>query len=108
MNNAKELLEICEKHPDLPIVPLVDSEVCWDESGWYMGVFGRAEVGEVAGFNDRFFDDRDDFKEYFYDCNTTDIDEAFGDDDNAVEEYLGRTADEYFKKAIIVYIGTLD
>lgn len=28
MNNAKELFEICEKHPDLPIVPLVDSEVC--------------------------------------------------------------------------------
>lgn len=102
MNNTKELLELCEKHPDLPIVPLVD------ESGWYMGVFGRAEVGEVASFNDHFFDDRENFKEYFFNCNTTDIGEAFGDDDNAVEEYLNKIADEHFRKAIIVYIGALD
>lgn len=108
MNNTKELLELCEKHPDLPIVPLVDGEVCWGDNGWYAGVFGRAEVGEVASFNDRFFDDREDFKEYFFNCNITDIGEAFGVDDNAVEEYLNKIADEHFRKAIIVYIGTLD
>lgn len=77
-----------------------------------MGAFRRVEVGEVACYNDRCFDDREDFKEFFYNYNCNDIDEAFdeafGDDDEAVEKYLDKAADEHFKKAIIVYIGTID
>lgn len=106
--NTKELLRICEKHPELPIVPLVDGEIFEDDCGWNMGSLKDVEVGEVADYNDRYFDDREDFKDYFCGFNSTDIDEAFGDDNAAIEKYLDKVADEHFRKAIIVYIGALD
>lgn len=44
--NAKRLLALIEENPDLPIVPMVDAEICGDDYGTYMGGWGAARVDE--------------------------------------------------------------
>ncbi len=34
--NVKKLLELVKANPDLPIVPMVDAEICGDDYGTYM------------------------------------------------------------------------
>lgn len=44
--NIKRLLTLIEQNPDLPIVPMVDAEICGDDYGTYMGGWGAARVDE--------------------------------------------------------------
>lgn len=44
--NIKKLLALIEQNPGLPIVPMVDAEICGDDYGTYMGVWGAARVDE--------------------------------------------------------------
>lgn len=40
-----ELIKLIKENPDLPIVPMVDSEVVADDSySWWLGKWGRCEV----------------------------------------------------------------
>lgn len=41
-----ELLELIKANPDLPIVPMVDGEIPGDDSGYWLGAWGRARVDE--------------------------------------------------------------
>lgn len=128
LNNIQRLLTLIKKHPELPVVPMVDSDVVPEDCGRWMGSVGTSYVGEYALFNDRFYDDdRDGFMEDYYDRNAEDICEAFNYNprwdlsekpaditdkqfeqnklaSERVEEYLEDKADEYFKRAIIVNI----
>lgn len=46
MTNTEKLLQLIKENPELPIVPMVDSEiVCDDSCGWWIGRWGNAEVG---------------------------------------------------------------
>lgn len=121
-------LKLVKKNPTLPIVPMVDSDVVSEDSGYWMGSFGSAYVGEYALYDDRFFEERDDFKERYYDNNddwlcekfnfvpcmsmakgyTKEQIEANKENEKRLDEYLDKVADEYFKKAIIVYINLPD
>ena len=129
MNQTQEFLKLVQDNPDLPIVPMVDAEIVCDDCGWWMGSFGSAVVGEYTCYDERFFDDREDFKERYYDLNDEALCERFGYEprinqfamaqnkytqldfeinsfnEKRLEEYLDRVAEEYFTKAIIVYIG---
>lgn len=40
------LLELVRENPELPIVPMVDAEICGDDYGTYMGGWGNARVDE--------------------------------------------------------------
>ena len=41
INKSEELLKLVAENPDLPVVPMVDSEVCGgDEYGYWLGEFG--------------------------------------------------------------------
>lgn len=105
-NKSKELLKLIAENPDLPVVPMVDSEVYGgEEYGYWLGSFGRSEVGEYALFDDRYFTDRDDLEEVYADY--------------IADDYLDMSDDEFFAmvkektkdwwtKAILVYIGTPD
>ena len=43
--NTKNLLELIQQNPDLPIVPMVDAEIVnGDDWGRWMGSFGAARV----------------------------------------------------------------
>ncbi len=117
MGSAK-LVELAAKHPDLPIMPMVDSDIIIDDCcGYWLGEFGRVDVGECACYNERFYTDRDSFKEDYYDNNCDELCEMFDynprvDDDNSpkakrLEAYLDGVAKGYFKDAIIVYIDVI-
>ena len=72
MNNGKELLKLVQENQDLPIVPMVDSEIVAEDGyNWWLGSFGHSVVDsyvyvEYYGDN-RFFtkDEQDLIEEYF-------------------------------------------
>lgn len=121
-------LKLVKKNPTLPIVPMVDCEVVGGEGCYWAGSFGSASVGEYTCYDDRFFDDREEFKERYYDNNDDELCEMFNfvpcmsetkgytkeqieankENEKRLDEYLDKVADEYFKKAIIVYINLPD
>ena len=132
--NIKRLIELIKENPDLPVVPFVDEEVvCRDEGfAWWMGSFGKSEVGEYTSYDDQIFTDRDSFENdyYYYNADALlrkfsyipEIDEYSvkrGDytqeelEENnkheaELDKYLNEIADKYFKKAIFVYINSLE
>lgn len=59
--NGKKLLELIKEYPDLPIVPMVASEVVADDCfSYWMGHWGRCEVTEYLIGNERvWFKDAD-------------------------------------------------
>ena len=117
-------LKLVKKNPTLPIVPLVDNEIVGEDYGYWLGAFGSASVGEYACYDDRYFTDREEFKERYYDRNDDELCEMFNyvpcmsmstaytkeqieenkANENKLEEHLDKMADKYFKKAILVYI----
>ena len=129
MNYTEKFVQLVKDNPSLPIVPMVDYEVVCDDCGWWVGSFGRCSVGEYALFYEKYFDDREDFKEFYYDYNDDELCERFNynprickyavaqgqytkeqldinqANEKLLDEYLDSVADEYFTKAIIVYIG---
>lgn len=132
MNNYKELIELVRQNPDLPVIPMVDGELCGDDYGWYIGSFGTAKVGEYALYGDRWYDDREDFKEDYYGYNDDWLCEKFQYNpriseytvntgkytkeqlaenekhEAEMDEYLDGIAESKFKKAIIVYISAAE
>ena len=124
-------LKLVKKNPTLPIVPMVDNEIVGEDYGYWLGAFGRAEVGEYACWDDRYFTDREEFKEHYYDRNDDELCERFNYEpcmtlpiskgrytqkqveeneanEKKLEEYLEKIANEYFTKAILVYITLPD
>ncbi len=46
--NANRFLELVASNPDLPILPMVDGEICaGDEYARWLGSFGRSYIDEV-------------------------------------------------------------
>lgn len=121
-------LKLIKKNPTLPIIPLVDNEIVGEDYGYWLGSFGSASVGEYAIYDDRYFTDREEFKERYYENNDEGLCEKFNykpwvcdasaytkeqietneENEKRLEEYLEKAADEYFTKAIIVYINLPD
>ena len=128
MSKLLKLIELMREYPDLSVIPIVDSEVCGDDFAYYIGSFGEAFVGEYAIYNDKFYDDRDDFKEDYFGYNDDLLCERFGYDpsitkfsvkngkntpkqldendirEKLMDEYLDNIAEKKFTKAILVYI----
>lgn len=107
MSKTQELIKLISENPELPILPMVDYEVVCEDGGRWLGSFGSCYVGEYALFNDRYYDERDEFKEDYLDfycdelCRRFDI---YSNKDEKLEKYLGEVADKCFTKAIIVNI----
>lgn len=121
--NIKELIKLIQENPDLPVISMVEQEAVSDEYGYTVASFGRAYVEEYALYNERYYDDRESFKEAYYGYHDEELCERFNynpmlslindlteeKDENSqneqlLEEYLDSVADKYFKKAIVVYI----
>lgn len=121
-------LKLVKKNPTLPIVPMVDNEIVGEDYCYWLGAFGSAEVGEYACYDDRYFTDREEFKERYYDRNDDELCEKFDyvpcmsmskaytkeqieknkENEKLLDEHLKKIADEYFTKAILVYITLPD
>ena len=132
MNDSiKELLELINENPELPVVCMVDSDVVGDDYGRWMAQIGWSTIGEFASYNERYYDDRKEFMEDYYDHNDEILDERFGynprilysnaqeqylkadieankEAEERLDKYLKEVADRAFTKAIIVHIDTPD
>lgn len=128
----EHLFNLIRENPELPIVPMVDYEVVSEDYGRWLGSFGYSEVGEYALYDDKYFNDREEFKETYLNWNDEELCEKFeydpaisfyGFDDGRytqeqvevnqrneklLDEYLDKIADEYFTKAILVNIDLPD
>lgn len=112
MNQTQEFLELVKQNPDLPIVPMVDSDVCCgDDYSWWLGSFGSARIDEYVSIEMygecRFFtkDEQPEIEEYIFDkiCDEWEGDEL---SDKEVEQKAHEQAEKLpWVKAIIVYIG---
>lgn len=127
----KNFLNLVKENPTLPIVPYVDPYVIGDGDRRWIGSFGKAQIGEYAEFNERHYDDRDIFKEDFYNYYSDELDDKFmynpmicettvalkkytkeelklnNKQEKLLEKYLNEIADNYFKKAILVNVDVL-
>ena len=61
MTNIENLLKLIKENPNLPIVPLVDSEIVADDCyTWWLGGWGNAEIkAYYQGREHIHFDDDD-------------------------------------------------
>ena len=98
--DSEALLALVKDNPTLPIICMVDCDVVAEDIGRWLGVFGSVCVGEYAEYDERVYDDRDDFKERYYDLNDEELEERFGYNpcitDYAVK--VGRYTKEEFEK----------
>ena len=130
-DNIKELLELINENPELPIICMVESDIVGDDYDRWMAQIGWSVIGEVAAYNGRFYDDRDEFIEVYYSLNDAILDKRFGynpfmslpgaqkrylktdieankEAEARLDKYLDEVADRAFTKAILVYIDTPD
>lgn len=42
--NRDELFRLIKENPDLPVVPMVDGEICGDDSGYWMAGWGESRM----------------------------------------------------------------
>ena len=131
--NIQKLITLATEHPELPIIAMVDGEIVGDDSYHrWVGYFGRVELGEYVLYDDRFIDDREEFKEEYYDYNDDELCEKFGyepgineytlknghctkkryeenkENEKRLKAYLDEVAERAFKAAIIVNIDLPD
>lgn len=132
-NNIQTLVDLAKEHPDVPIVAMVDGEIVGgDGYAWWWGEFGSVTLGEYVLYGDRCIDDREDFKEEYYNRNEDELCEKFGyepgineytlkngyctrkryeenkENEKRLDAYLDKVAARAFKRAIMVYICTPD
>ena len=107
---SDELKKLIRENPDLPIVVMVDSEVCADDSfRWWFAPDIRFEVGDFLDCeqdvdDERVFDDKDDFEECLADRlgDGGDYDETSDEEfDRIVAEKL-KEYEPYWKKVIYI------
>lgn len=116
-DGVKELIKLVQENPDAEVICMTDTDVVGDGSfGDYLSEIHSCRLGEYVCYSERVFDDREEFKEEYYDANADELNKKFGyavqfDDlkynekaAKALEDYLDALAEKWFKKAIIVYI----
>lgn len=111
-DNLKELFKLIEKHPDLPIVAMVDSDVVADDNYcFWLGEWGRCEVDKYIAHEDYgiiFYEqgrpDTVDIFEKYFDYAECGIDEDLPDE-KALPLMKEKIDTLDWTEAIIVYIG---
>lgn len=132
MQVNKELLKLVAENPELPIVAMVNGEVCWDGDNYWMARFSSVSIENVGIIGERWYDDLESFIEAYYDKYDYELCEMFGYNprccgvsvergeytqeqfaanclaEEKLDEYLNNKANEYMKKCIVVYVGEPD
>ena len=126
------LLELVATNPELPIVAMVNGEVCWDDSCSWMASFSAASIELVGLIGEHWYDDVDSFKEVYYDKYSEELCEKFNYDPRCcvasiqrgehteeqfaanclaeaeLENYLDEMVKKYMKRCIVVYVDAPD
>ena len=53
MNKINNLITLIKENPDLPIVPMVNSEVVAEDYGYWMGKWGNCQITEYYSGRER-------------------------------------------------------
>lgn len=105
--NRDELFRLMEENPDLPVVPMVVGEICADDDGYYLGVWGSASIDEyLICKRHRYiaFKSWDDVFDVLKHYLTDEEFEKLPESEDECREYYGNLP---WKKAIVVSIPTL-
>lgn len=132
MQVNEDLLKLIAENPELPVVPLVNGEICWDDCSCWMGAFSAASIELVGLIGDHWYDDVDSFKEVYYDKYSTELCEKFNYEprcctvsvergeytqeqftanclaEEQLENYLSEMVKKYMKRCIVVYVEAPD
>jgi hypothetical protein len=127
-----QLLKLVAENPELPIVAMVDGEVCWDDSCRWMASFSSVSIEFIGLIGEHWYDDVDSFKEVYYDKYSEELCEKFSYDprccavnverglytqeqfaanclaEEELELYLNDMVTKYMKKCIVVYVDELN
>lgn len=107
-NNVKELLKLIKENPDLKIVPMVDSEICGDDYGYYSGDWGIAELDEYHCSDGRIYFKEQDFEELVDDFIQNSYEEYKDLTDEELEKLAERQVNNKpWIKAIVVNINAI-
>lgn len=103
---SKEFIDLIKDNPDLPIYAYVDGEICCgDESRWHLGEFGHSQLATILVYDDfeRVYDDKEDFKEDYYDRHEYEWSDLTDDE---IEQTLNSVCESQpWENCILVYIG---
>ena len=132
MNENKKFVDLVAANPELPIVAMVNGEICFDDNMYWMGAFSAASIELIGLLDERYYDDVEDFKEAYYDKYSDELCEKFNYDprccainvdrglytqeqfainclaEEELELYLDDMVKKYMKKCIAVYVDTPD
>lgn len=100
---AKELLEIINSNPDLPIVYFVNQDDC--EYSWTLMEYSKVEVTDIIYIDNKVYSDKDDALDDLANIYTNDEETKSMSDkeyNDYIEEVFNRDATVY--KAIVVYV----
>ncbi|MGM0337693.1 hypothetical protein [Enterococcus sp. AZ007] len=102
--NVKTLLDLIKENPDLPIVPMVESEVvAGDDYTTWLGSFGKAEIDHIWDNGEQIYFYSHDFEELVQNV----LDEIpAAVDDKIADKTATDAVDKYkWEKSIVVQIG---
>ena len=108
--NINDLLKLIKENPELPILPIVDSEiVASDDSNYFVGSWGESRIDYYWCDDERIYSKENDFEELVEDIINTDnnYDEEFGKlNDEEKEKLAEKIVEEYnWIKCIFVSIN---
>ena len=102
-----EIVKLIEENPDLPVVPMVDSDVVADDYGYWMGKWGKCHVTEYYIGRERVHfkdDDEEDVLNDLVGCRCGYDQDGRDIYDLSDEEWNKVYASVPWIKAIVVYI----
>ena len=104
---TNELIKLIQENPELPIVPMVDSDVVCDDGGYWMGKWGRCEVTEYYLGRERVHfrdDDEEDVLNDLVGCRYSHDLQGRDIYDLSDEEWAKLYQSVPWEKCIVVYI----
>ena len=132
MSETKKFVDLVAANPDLPIVAMVNGDICHDYGMYWIGGFSAASIELVGIIGERWQDDVEEFKEVYYDKHSEELCEKFnynpricvasverGEYDQQqfainclaeeeLELYLSDMVTKYMRRCIVVYIDEPD
>ena len=103
----KNLLKLIAENPDLPIIPIVDSEIVGDGYGYGLGSWGSARIDEIiltSAYGILFKGD-DDIFDTLEKCLTDEEFEKLPETEKQCRPYYDALP---WEKAIIIYINSIN
>lgn len=103
---VEKFLRTVHENPGLPVYCWVDYEVvAGDEFGRWLGEIGGCRVSDVAIYNDKWYEDREELAEAYFDQHD---DEYEGWDDKKIDADIIERTNHLWHKVILVNVDLPD